>query len=473
MTLTTLAGPGRAPEVPAGSAPPPVFRRPGWPLTALLVLQPLWWVLGLGTLIVFVLAVPMAVHLWRRRPVQVPPGFGLWLLFLLWVVASTVMLPVDPPGTLPDSVAGRIDIVVFNLAGYLTATVVLLYACNLTEEEFPRRRMVRQLGAFAIVVVGGGLLGTLAPSLEFTSLVEVLLPQDVAEDVFVRSLVHPATAQLQDVLGYTSPRPSAPFGFTNTWGYCLALLLGWFAVGWLGRGNPRRRAAGLLVMAVAVVPVVQSLNRGLWLALGLICVLAAGRLVVRTGPAVLGLLLAAALGAGAVASATPLPGIVQGRLDNPHSNGIRAFTTEQTLEVLAHSPVLGFGSTRAALGSSNSIAVGATQDCRRCGNPTLGSNGQVWLLLIAHGLVGTAFYVGFLLRSLWAYRRDRTPIGDAGRLALVVALFLMVIYNALVMPLILTFLSIGVLRRNQLALRAADVAGPAGFPSAAATGGHP
>jgi hypothetical protein len=50
----------------------------GWPLTALLMLYPLWWALGMGTLIVFVLAVPMAIHLLRRRPILVPPGFGIW-----------------------------------------------------------------------------------------------------------------------------------------------------------------------------------------------------------------------------------------------------------------------------------------------------------------------------------------------------------------------------------------------------------
>ena len=117
--------------------------------------------------------------------------------------------------------------------------------------------------------------------------------------------------------------------------------------------------------------------------------------------------------------------------------------------MLTESPIIGFGSTRAALGSSNSIAVGADANCPRCGNPTLGSNGQLWLLLIAQGIGGAALFVGFFLRSMWAYRRDPTPIGDAGLLALLLPLFFMFVYNALTMPLVISFLSIALLWRNK------------------------
>jgi hypothetical protein len=423
--------------------------RPGWPLTALLVLYPLWWALGMGTLAVYVLAVPMVVHLWCRRPVAVPPGFGLWLLFLCWILLSTSMLGYDPAGTVPASVSTRIVSVAFNFSGYLAATVVLLYAGNLTEAEFPKSRLVRQLGGLFVVVLAGGLLGTLLPTFEFTSITEMALPQGIASNNFVRSLVHPSAAQLQEVLGYSSPRPSAPFGYTNTWGNCLGLLLGWFAVSWFGRRSGGRRAAGAVIAALGAIPVVYSLNRGLWIGLGLVLVVTVARLALRGRIAVLvGLVVALSI-AVPVVVASPLTGIVEARLDNPKSNNIRAFTTETTLEVVAQSPVLGFGSTRAALGSSQSIAVGADADCQRCGNPTLGSNGQLWLLLVAQGVGGAALYIAFFARSLWAYRRDRTSIGDAGLLACGLPLFFMFVYNALTMPLVISFLSIALLWRNQ------------------------
>ena len=114
----------------------------------------------------------------------------------------------------------------------------------------------------------------------------------------------------------------------------------------------------------------------------------------------------------------------------------------------ASSPIIGFGSTRAAVGSSQSIAVGKSIDCQRCGNPTIGSNGQLWLLLIAQGFVGAALYIAFFLRSAWVYRRDGTSIGAAGWLACVLPLFYMFIYNALVVPLVISLVSIGLLWRN-------------------------
>jgi|tagenome__1003787_1003787.scaffolds.fasta_scaffold20987599_4 O-antigen ligase len=450
-----------APEVPG-----PARRRSswsaGWPLSGLLVLYPLWWALGLGTLIVFVLAVPMTIALIRKRRVNVPPGFGLWLLFLITVVLSTTMLGVNPSGTVPETMSHRLVPVAFNLAGYLSATVILLYAGNLSEEQFPRQRLVRQLGYFFVVVVAGGLLGVVAPTFQFTSPVERLLPYTIATNPFVQSLVHPTAAQLQDVLGYSSPRPSAPFGYTNTWGDCLALLIGFFVVSWIIRQNPLRKLAGVAILLVSAVPIVYSLNRGVWLGIGLAAVLMAVRMAARGRFGALGAVLAGAIIAGSVIALSPLSAVISDRLDHQKSNGIRSFTVSQTLTVLSESPVLGYGSTRAALGSSNSIAVGANAKCQKCGNPTIGSNGQLWLLLVAQGLAGAVLYVGFFIRSLWVYRHDRSPMGDASILALALPLWFMFVYNALTMPLVISFLAIAVLWRNQRMQSAVVAPVPAG-----------
>jgi hypothetical protein len=462
MNPTELAAPLGMPAVPGRSRARSSWAS-GWPLSALLLLYPVWWALGMGTLIVFVLPVPMLVGLARRRRISVPPGFGLWLFFLLWLVVSTVMLSANPPGTLPATASSRLISVAFNIAGYLAATVILLYAGNLTEQEFPRRRLVRQLGFLFTVVVAGGLLGVVAPRFAFTSITERLLPAQIAQNGFVRSLVHPSASQLQDVLGYTAPRPSAPFGYTNTWGDCLALLLGFFVVAWLHKQPTGRRIAGLVILAAAAVPIVYSLNRGLWIGVGLIVVILALRLATRGRFGALTAVIIAAVLAIALVLASPLASIINQRLDNPKSNGIRSFTIAKTLDVLEYSPVIGFGSTRAALGSSNSIAVGQSNKCLKCGNPTLGSNGQLWLLLIAQGIGGALLYVGFFLRSLWAYRRDRTPVGDAAMVAVALPLWFMFVYNALTMPLVISFLAIALLWRNQRAAAAEQV--PAALPA--------
>ncbi len=447
------------------------LKRPGWPLTALLVLYPLWWALGLGTIAVFAFAVPMAVHLHRRRPVAVPPSFGLWLLFLLWVVASTVMLEVDPPGTLPGPAADRLVSVAFNLAGYVAVAVVLLYVGNLSEREYPRARLVRQLGALFVVVVAGGLLGTVYPEFQFTAPFELLLPKSMTDNLFVQSLVHPSASQLQDVLGYTSGRPSAPFGYTNTWGNALSLLLGYFAVGWLLAPSRRRRALGVVVLGAATVPIVYSLNRGLWLGLGLTVLFVVVRLAHRGRIGALLVTLTCSAIAVAILLTSPLMTTIQGRIDNPHSNNIRSFTIEKTIKVVGHSPVLGFGSTRRALGSSNSIAIGRTADCALCGNPVIGSNGDLWLLLVAQGVVGAVLYLSYFARTLWVYRHDRTPHGAAALLAVGLLFWYMLFYNAMVVPLLITFLSVGLLWRNEQARRLTDTATVDTPPPAASTEG--
>src|SRR5262245_34134620 len=123
------ARPGAAPAW-AGSRAVPVGRRrllrPGWPLTALLGLYPIWWLLGLGAFAFLVFAVPMALYLIRHRPVRTPPGFGLWLLFLLWVAVSYAMFPFSPPNTIPGALGGRVIGISFNAASYLAATIALL-----------------------------------------------------------------------------------------------------------------------------------------------------------------------------------------------------------------------------------------------------------------------------------------------------------------------------------------------------------
>lgn len=439
----------------------------GWPLTVLLVGYPVLWAFGLGTLGVFALAVPMGVYLARKRPVLTPPGFGLWLLFMLTVLLSAALLELNPPGTVAETITHRLTPYAFNLAGYLAATIILLYAGNLPEETFPRQRLVKQLAFFFIIVVAGGLLGTFAPHLQFKSAVEYLLPRSVDANIFVQSLVHPASAQLQGVLGYQAPRPSAPFGYTNTWGYCIALSLAWFVVVWVRKQRPLRRLFGLAVLALAVIPVVYSLNRGLWVGLGVMVVVVAVRLALRGRLAMVSALIAAVALAGALVAFSPLSTIIQGRLAHPASNDIRTFTTVQTLKVIEHSPVLGFGGSRAALGSANTIVVGKDPTCPRCGNPTLGSNGQFWSVLMSDGFVGLFLYLCFFIRSLWAYRRDRTAVGDAAILAIVLPLWFMWVYNALTMPLVISFLSMAVLWRGQQQARA-DALLSAGSPFPAA-----
>ncbi|WP_043628727.1 hypothetical protein [Nonomuraea candida] len=415
-----------------------------WPVAALLVGYPVWWALGFGGLSVIVLAVPMAVLLWRRRPVRVPPGFGLWLLLLAGYLISALMLTETPPGTYGGFGPGRLVGYGMRLALYVSILVLVVYLGNLTERELPQLRLVRMLGVLFVTTVAGGLLGVLAPGFSFTAPLELLLPEWIGGNSFVQNLIHPTAAQTQKVLGFASPRPEAPFEWANAWGSNASVLLVWFVIGWWVYGRPRHRVLVAVVLALAAVPIVYSLNRGLWIGLGLAVLYVICRVGGRTRIA-----LCAAVAAAALAFAlSPLATLFAQRLDKPHSNDIRAFTVSATLAAATHSPLIGYGNTRNATGNHRSITTGKTDWCDTCGHPPLGSDGQLWLLIITQGFTGAALYVAFFLGAIRRHWRDRSPIGLGGVLVMGLVLLYMFIYDGLVTPLSLYLVSFALLWRN-------------------------
>ncbi|GGO67425.1 O-antigen ligase family protein [Nonomuraea cavernae] len=421
------------------------MKGPAWPIAALLVGYPVWWGLGFGGLAVIVLAVPMAVILWRRRPIRVPRGFGLWLLLLAGYGLSALMLSEMPPDTYGEFGAGRVIGYLMRLALYVSMLVMVLYLGNLSERELPQLRLVRMLGVLFVTTVAGGLLGVFFPSFSFTSPLELALPDWIGGNSFVQNLIHPTAAQTQKVLGYASPRPEAPFEWANAWGSNVSVLLIWFVVGWWVHGGRQRRAVAVVLMGLAAIPIVYSLNRGLWIGLGL----GALYLVVRVGGRTRLAVCAAAVTGALVFAFSPLAALVAQRLDNPHSNDIRAFTVSATISAAGHSPLIGYGNTRNAMGNHRTITTGKTAWCGGCGHPPLGSDGQLWLLMITQGFAGAALYVAFFVGAIRRHWSDRSPVGLAGVLVMALVLLYMFIYDGLVTPLILYLISFALLWRNR------------------------
>ena len=425
----------------------------GWPLFAAVVMFPLWWFLGLGSFVFPIFAIPMAWQLSRRPHVRVPPWFVLWALFVLWSLLGVVMLSVTPLGTLSASFGTGFDAYLLRSLQYLAATVVLLYVGNLTEEEVPRLRIVRWLGVMFLVALVGGVVGLLFPRLNWTSAVEALLPTALTSRRGLQQLIHPAVAQIQSVIGVADARPKAPFEYTNAWGNNLSILLLWFVVGWIAYGSARRRLLGGIALAVAVVPIIYSLNRGLWIGLTLAAVFVAVRLAIAGRAQFLaGLALGAAV-LVVVIALSPLGAVFTERLNAGHSNQIRTSLSQDAFSLALRSPILGYGGTRDLLGSDESIAIGASPDCPRCGNRTIGSNGHFWNVLFSQGFVGAILFVGWYLANFWHYRRDLTPIGLAGQSVVVMTLLYMFAYVGISSSLSLVMLSIGLLWRNEQARR--------------------
>jgi len=452
VTLVLSSTPDAGPS--DSTARPRSRTLPAWPVAWMLAFYPLWWALGLGVLIFPIMAVPMLALMVRRRaagrPVRLPPGFVWWALFLTAVIVSIAALGADPPGTVAGHFADRVVAVVYRVLMYLSLTVLLVYAGNLTEAELPRRRLVKLLGWLFVVTVLGGLLGMAAGRFEFTSPVEWLLPHGLRTKGFVQSLVHPYAAQIMDLVGGDKPRPAAPWGYTNTWGNNFCLLAGWLVVAAWSARRLVPKVFAVLCLGVSIVPAVVSLNRGLWIGIAVLIVYVAARYVLLGKVWIIGAVAMAGAALAVSLVASPLGDVVSARLDNGKSNGVRSFLVDRALEGAVHSPVIGYGSTRNTIGGRNSIAVGESAGCERCGNFTVGGNGQLWQLLYAHGAVGTIGYLGFFGYGLWRFRRDRSAIGIAASAAIVTSFSAMLWYNSLATPLAFMVLAYALLWRNEI-----------------------
>lgn len=417
--------------------------RRAWPVMLAFAWWPVWWALGISQLVFVLAAIPLAWFLARgRRRLEYPPGFLLWGLFLLLVVLSGFALNAEAVGAAPPSGSGRFFAYGLRLANYGAITVMMLYIINATERELPRKSLINWFGVLGTSAVALGLLSLVVPDLQWTSPVARILPGFLT-DAGVNRL-----AQVQGVLGDPTPRPAAPYAYTNAWGNSTALLLVWMVVAYGIVGHSRRRLYLALILLAAVPPVVYSLNRAMWMGLGLAAVIVVVRLAMR-GRLVPVVSLAGVAAVLALAiSMSPLGGLVEQRLQTGHSNEIRQSLASAAVDIAKQSPIIGFGSTRDTLGSEASIAVGPTPDCPRCGGRVIGSTGQFTLLLVAQGFMGLFLYGSFLVMSLWTYRSDHSPLGLAAWAVIVMELFFGFFYTALTMPLAITFASIGLLWRN-------------------------
>ncbi len=413
---------------------------------------PLWWAMGLRTILPMVLTVVMADQLLRRRKIALPRGFAVWALFFAWMTLGIFVLFADAPDAVPGGNSSRILIFVYRAAWYVTATVILLWVANLRESELPTRWVYQLLGFMFVVTAVGGLVGVLAPTIEFTSAVELFLPRGLRGNGLVQAIVHPAVADIQNVLGRPEARPKAPFAYANSWGSNLLLYMPFFLVAWFRQGPRWQRFVGPVVLAMAAIPVVYSLNRGLWVAMALG---ALGFLWLQVSK---GRVLATVVSAGllvmiaAIFLLSPLFNIVQERVAHQHSNERRGQLLEQTVSTtLRGSPAVGFGSTRDVQGSFSSIAGASTPDCPKCGVPPLGTQGHLWQVIFSQGFIGLGLFLSFFVMALARCWRCRTTVETLCTFTVAFFLLLLPVYDTLGMPLVVVMIAIGLLAREQWA----------------------
>lgn len=454
--MTLLAPPPAGAAEPVPLEPPPrpgwLERRfgPAWPLKLLLLGFPVWWVLGLASFSFLLFATAMAVQMVRRGGVRVPAGFGVWLLFLAWMGVGVLMLWVDAPGTIAEGGSERLVGYLFRVLWYLAVTVALLYPLSLPSRVLPAQQVYSWLGALLVVATFGGLAGLLAPSFELTTPAELVIP-GARGSGFIHEKVHLTLATPSDFLGYEQARPNAPFTFANAWGNNVGLLLPVFIYGWLLVGKRWQRLSAPVVLLLLAVPIIFSLNRGLWLGLVIEAVFAAVMLARRGRLAALWTLLSVLAVAAVVFMASPLADTLVSRLEHPHSNERRATVAEVVLETTWDaSPVLGYGTTRQVEGSFASIAGGATPECRQCAAPPLGTQGFMWRLVFTTGFVGTALFLAFLAMQLVRHLRRLDAEAVLGCMGITVSLLFFMVYDSLESPLFVLMLLIGLMNRRRL-----------------------
>ncbi len=371
---------------------------------------PLAWALGFAPVIWIVSATLMALWLMRNRPIQVPAGTILYALFLIVVGASIIQI----------SSFGKMAVWLLRASWYVSGLVAWLYLVRQTAPDV-RVKIVRSFIVLWAATVLGGYAAIFVPELAWKTPLASVLPGIIASQEFVSDLINPRVAEIQVFpwTGVVLNRPAAPYAYTNGWGSSMALLTP-FVIGALQEprlGIARWKVA--VMLAVAIVPFYVALNRGAWLTLGVGLVYGIIRYSVvnrKILPIFIMVSLSLVGTVGALSTGVLNTAIEQLETRSEDSNETRGNLYVETIRYTADSPLIGFGSTR----TNPSNPTG----------PPLGTHGQLWAIMFAHGYLGLVLYAGFFVFG-FVRARGRSPVANWARVTLFIGLLQMPIYGHL------------------------------------------
>ncbi len=394
-------------SVPAPIGPVRVVRPevdaplPEWPFMLMIAWLPLWFVLGLSGFTWIIFAAPMAASLVRRRGLVLPKGFGFWVVFLVAVGGSVFSIDSAP----------RLSGWVLRTGYYVAVTVFLIYLLN-GKEGVPVRTIIRGFTYLWLATVAGGYLAFLVGDLGFRSPMAYLMPAGLLQNELIRTMVTPSFADLQDIIGFPVPRPKAPFPYTNSWGSMLALLT---PFAFMSLTDPRVGLSPKLIrfaLLASIIPGVISLNRGLWLSLGIGLVYAAIRFGVGGDSKAIRNSFLALIFVALLFTITPLGDVIVTRIDTGHSNNDRFELVVDAIDGTMERPVFGWGAPR-----PNDRHL-----------PSVGTHGQAWFVMFSYGFVGAIGYVGMFATMLWRTRRQPTAVGLWAHVVILVGMVQMAFY---------------------------------------------
>nr|WP_233512455.1 O-antigen ligase family protein [Micromonospora deserti] len=369
------------------SAPPPP-RLPLWPLVMMFGLVPLWWLAGAFYLGWPLLGALLFALLVIRGRVPLPPAAGIWLLFLAIVVVSATQLQS------PSSVLT----LALRLAFYATALVAGVYVYAVARERADQAAVLVPLCAFWFGLVALGWLGVLAPRFALTTPVEVLLPGGVARNPFIQDMVHLATAEYSARSLNPIYRPAAPFAYTNNYGSAYALTLPCVVAFTMLRRRGVLRWALLASLPVSLAPAFLTLNRAMFLSLGVglavLGVRASLRGNVRVAASIVGVVLIGALATLFI----PIAELIGNRVESSDTNSDRLSLYVEVLRWVRDSPWLGYGAP------VNVDTVSA--------EAPIGTQGQLWMVLFSHGVPALLCFLAWFVAAAVICARAVSPAGQ-------------------------------------------------------------
>jgi hypothetical protein len=379
----------------------------------MLALFPLWWAMGLGEMAWIPLAACMAILMARRGGIRVPRGFGIWLTFLALMCASVI--GIDTPG--------RLIGFIYRVLLYLSVAVVFVYIYN-ARETLTARYVLGVLTLFWFWAVIGGFAGLLAPEFSFRTPMSYVLPRSLTSNEAIGEMaIRRLTQYNPDSWFDIEPRPSAPFLYTNGWGNVYSITLP-TTIAYLTL-IPRRLKFWLILLACALslIPAFLTLNRGMFIGLGV----AAAYLLIRF--ALAGrwqhclVLVALSAVAGVAMIVMDVGAKLSQRLDESSSTRDRANLYSETLTRSLQSPLFGYGAPR-----PSTIA----------GAPSVGTQGQVWTVMFSNGFPALVLFMAALA---WMFIATLRGLSTASMILNTVQLVILVesfFYGVLLDGLILT-----------------------------------
>ncbi|GLY20276.1 O-antigen ligase family protein [Micromonospora sp. NBRC 101691] len=382
------------PTPPLGTRPPVdpdavPSSRPGlpvWPLYLMFGLALVWWLLGGLYLLWAPLAVVLAAVLLVHGRVRLPSGSVLWILLVALMALSFLRLG-------GNGLVGY----VLRFGFVVAAFIVYLYVYNAARSGVSWQALFHPFCLFWLTVVALGWLAVIAPKLSLTTPVEMLLPRSISGERMVQALTHIKATEHNPLSRNPYYRTAAPYPYTNNWGTGFAVMVPCVLAYITSFRRGLMRTALIVSLPLALVPAFLTLNRGMFVGVGIGLCYVGVRALLRGDVRIIASIGAVAVVAVLVTFFVPVGDLISNRVENTDSTTDRLDIYRRTLAAVAESPLLGYGAPQFV-------------DTIKVAEP-LGTQGQIWLIMYSHGVPA---FLALVLFFVVVARRLATAVSPGG-----------------------------------------------------------